>query len=81
MINLYVKFSNPPTEIDYTDFMLPFELLYRDLKSEEVPCENFNIFKIKLLDTVTSCYRKIKSCGIKSNLSSNDTKSLTNLTK
>ena len=81
MINLYVKVCNPPTEIECTDFILPFELLFRDIKSEEVPCENFNIFKIKLLDTVTSSYGKIESCGIKSNLSSDETKSLRNLTK
>ena len=35
-----LQFAIPPTEIEYTDFLLPFELLYRDIKSEEVPSEN-----------------------------------------
>ena len=41
--------------------MLQFELLCRDIKSEEVPCENLNILKNKFLDTLTSSYAKIKS--------------------
>ena len=61
MINSYVQFAIPRNEVEYTDFMLPFELLNRDTKSEEVPCENLNILKNKLLDTATSFYAKIKS--------------------
>ena len=49
MINSYVQFAIPRNEVEYTDFMLPFELLNRDTKSEE------------LLDTATSFYAKIKS--------------------
>ena len=44
-----LQFDIPLTEIEYTDFMLPFKILYRDLKSEEVPSENLNILKNKLL--------------------------------
>ena len=76
-----MQFAIPPDEIEYTDFMIPFELLYREIKSEEVPCKNFNILKNKLLDIATSSYPKIKSWGIKSNLSSNEAKALRNLTK
>ena len=38
-----LQFAIPPTEIEYTDVMLAFELLYRDIKSEEVPSENLKI--------------------------------------
>ena len=61
--------------------MLPFELLYRDIKSEEVPSEKLKILKNKLLDTATSSYAKIKRCRIKSNLSIDEAKALKNLTK
>ena len=61
--------------------MLPSELIYRDIKSEEVPSENLNILKNKLLDTATSSYAKIKSCRIKWNLNSDEAKALINLTK
>ena len=61
--------------------MLPFELLYRDTKSEEVPIENLIILKNKLLDTATSSYAKIESGRIKSNLSTGEAKALRNLTK
>ena len=67
-----LSFAIPPTEIEYTDFMLP---LYRDIKSEEVP---IYILKNKLLDTATSSYAKIKSCRSKSNLSSDKAKALRN---
>ena len=76
-----LQFSIPPAEIEYTDFMLPSELLYRDINSEEVPGENLNILKNKLLDTSTSSYAKIKSCRIKSNLSIDEVKALKNVTK
>ena len=59
--------------------MLPFELLYRDIKSEEVPSENLNNLKNKWLDTTTFSYAEIKSCKIKSNLSSDEVKALRNL--
>ena len=61
--------------------MLPFELLYRDIKSEEVPSESLKILKYKLLDTATSSYAKIKSCRVKSNLSIDEAKVLNSLTK
>ena len=70
-----LQFAIPPTEIEDTDFMLPFELLYRDIKSEEVPSEDLKILKNKLLvDTVTSSYAKTESCRIKSYLSINEAK-------
>ena len=61
--------------------MLPFELLYRDIKSEEVPCENLTILKNIFLDTATSSNAKIKSCRIKSDLSISESKAQRNLTK
>ena len=76
-----LQFAISPTEIEYTDLMLPYELLYRDIKSEEVPSENLTILKNKFLDTATSSYAKIKSCRIRSNLSSNMAEDLKNLTK
>ena len=67
-----LQFLIPPNEIQYTYFMLPFELLHRDIKSEEVPIKNFNTLKNNLLDTATSSYAKIKRCRIKSNVSNDE---------
>ena len=55
-----LQFAIPLTEIEYKDFMLPFELLYRETKSEEVPAENLKTLRNKLLDIATSSYAKIK---------------------
>ena len=76
-----LQFAIPPTEIKYTDFMLPFELLYSDIRSEEVPSKNFRTLKNKLLDTATSSCDKTKSYRIRSNLSSDKAKALKKLTK
>ena len=54
--------------------MLPFELLYRGIKSEEVPSENLTILKNIFLDTATSSNAKIQSFRIKSNLSISESK-------
>ena len=40
-----LQFANPPTEIEHIYFILPFELLHRDIKSEEVHGENLNILR------------------------------------
>ena len=61
--------------------MLPFELLYRDIKSEEAPNENLNILRHKLLDTATFSYPEIKSYVINTNLTSYEAKALKKLTK
>ena len=76
-----LQFAISLTEIEYTDFVLPFELLYRNIKSEEVPIKNLKILKNKLLDTPTSSCAKIKSCSINSNLSIDEAKALKNVTK
>ena len=76
-----LQFAISLTEIEYTDFMLPFELIYRDISSEEVLSENLNNLKNQLLDTTTSSYTKIKNCRKKSNLSSDEAQALRNLTK
>ena len=76
-----MQFGIPHTETEYLDFMLLFELLYRDIKPEEVPSEILNILKTKLLSAATSFYAKIKSYRIKSNLSGNEAKVLRKLTK
>ena len=72
-----LQFAIPPSEIEYTDFMLPLELLYRDIKLVKI----LNIFKNKLLDTAISSHAKIRSCRIKPNFSSGEAKALRNLTK
>ena len=76
-----MQFGIPNTEIEYLDFMLLFEILYRDIKSEKVPSKILNISKAKLLGTGISFYAKIKSYRIKSNGSGNEAKVLRKLTK
>ena len=75
-----LKLAIPPTEIEYSDFMLSFELLCRDMESEDVPNENLKTLKNKLLDTAASSYAKIKSCRIRPNLSSHEAQALKSLT-
>ena len=71
----------PPTEVKYADFMLPSELLFRDIKSEEFPSDSLSIIRNKLLHANSFSFAKTKSCKIKTYLISDEAQALGNITK
>lgn len=46
------QFAVPPTEVEYTHFMLLSDLLLRDMKSEKVHSKNLSAAKNKLLKVI-----------------------------
>ena len=52
-----LNFAIPPKNINYADFMLPFELLYRDVDSLEVSNLDKEFIKSRLRDSAFSSYR------------------------
>ena len=44
-------FSVKPGLIEYSEFLLPFELLFRDIKREDLCNEDMSLIKPRLLDT------------------------------
>ena len=45
-----LNFAVPPKKLKYQDFLLPFELLYRDIKNEEEVQESLIHLKSRLKD-------------------------------
>ena len=50
------NFSVKPKSIEYSEFLLPFELIFRDVKQENLHSEDLSLIKAKLLDTALSSY-------------------------
>lgn len=52
-----LDFSVKPGVIEYSDFLLPFELLFCDMKPEDLCNENMSSIKARLLDTALNSYQ------------------------
>ena len=51
-----LNFSVKPKSIEHSKFLLPFELLFRDVKQENLCIEDLFLRKARLLDTALSSY-------------------------
>ena len=47
--------------IEYSEFLLPFELLFRDVKQENLCSEDLSLMKARLLDTALTPYQSFSS--------------------
>ena len=56
-LNFLVK----PGLIEYSEFLLPFELLFRDIKREDLCNEYMSLIKARLLDTTLTPYQNFSS--------------------
>ena len=76
-----LEFAIPSNKLEYADFMLPFELLLRDIKSTDLSISQTKSVKSKILDTAFSAFDSFNNNTIKSNLSKEEMKALHNLLK
>ena len=68
--------------IEYSEFLLPFELLLRDVKQENVCSEDLSLMKARLLDTALTPYQSFSSDrGPPENSSASEFKALRHLLK
>ena len=51
-----LNFSVKPKSIEYSEFLLPFELLFRDVKQEHLCTEDLSLVKARLLDTASFAF-------------------------
>ena len=51
-----LNFSVKPKSTEYSEFLLPFDLLFRDVKQENLYSEDLSLMKARLLDTALSSY-------------------------
>ena len=51
-----LNFAIPPKKIEYSKFLLPFELLFRDIKSNSESSVDLASVKVRLQDTAFTSY-------------------------
>ena len=56
-----LNFAIKPGLILYSELLLPFELLFRDIKQEDLCIENMSLIKPRLLDTALTSYQNFSS--------------------
>ena len=54
-----LNFSVKSKSIEYSEFLLPFALLFRDVKQENLCNEDLSLMKARLLDTALSSYESL----------------------
>ena len=55
-------------KLEYSDYLLPFELLYRDIKDLDLPNEESNFLKAKIKDSALSSFKLYNEKGAVSRL-------------
>ena len=56
-----LNFSVKPGWIEYSEFLLPFELLFRNIKREDLCNKDMSLIKARLLDTALTSYQNFSS--------------------
>ena len=56
-----LNFSVKPGWIEYSEFLLPFELLFRAIKREDLCNKDMSLIKVRLLDTALTSYQNFSS--------------------
>ena len=74
-----LNFAIAPKNIEYADCLLPFELLFRDIKSDIHSSTDFELIKTRLKDIALSSYQKYNSNISPSNLSKEEFEAFNNL--
>ena len=77
-----LNFVIPPKKIEYSKFLLPFELLFRDIKSDSESSADLASIKVRLQDTAFTSYSAFKKDNSPPfNLSKDEFESLCTLKK
>ena len=76
-----LEFAISPSKLEYADFMLPFELLFRDIKNNDLSIPQTKAVKSKILDTAFSSFDSFNNNKMRSNLSKEELKALHDLRK
>ena len=76
-----LEFAIPPNKLEYADFMLPFELLFGDIKNTNLSIPQTKPIKSKILGKAFSSSDSFNNNKMRSNLSKEELKALHNLRK
>ena len=75
-----LSFAIPPKTIEYSEFLVPFEILFRDINSLEVSNLNKDCVKSRLRDSAYTSFKQVSKISEK-NLSKGEVGALNNLVK
>ena len=77
-----LNFSVKPKSTEYSGFLLPLELLFRDVKQENFHSEDLSVIKARLLDTALSSYESFfRDQSPSENVTASEFKALRHLSK
>ena len=76
-----LNFAIPPDKLEYSDYLLPFELLYHDIKDLDMPNEKPNFLKAKIKDCALSSFKLYNEKGSVSSLNKDEINALKELSK
>ena len=76
-----LQFVLPPKRLEYADYMLPFELLFYDIKTNDLTTSQSSSLKSKLWDTAFTSYNFLERKRPVCYLSEAELNALENLTK
>ena len=60
MLSRALNFAIPPKNINYADYLLPFELLFRAIDLCEIPSYDKEFIRSRLRDFVFASFRRFK---------------------
>ena len=75
-----MNFCLPPKQLKYADYLVHFELFYRDIRNLEILSNDLDFVKTKTKETALSSFRQYNK-NAQQNLSKEEFAALTNLSK
>ena len=63
-----MNFAIPPKTLEYADYVLPFELLYRDIDNLDITTEKKEVLKTRIKDCAFSSFNSYNETGAPLNL-------------
>ena len=76
-----LNFAIPPDKLEYSDFLLPFELLYREIQNLDVTDQKKQILKARIKDSALSSFNSYNKDSPTLNLAEEEFASLKSLSK
>ena len=76
-----LNFAIPPDKLEYSDYLLLFELLYHDIKDLDLPNGKTNFLKAKIKDCALSSFKLYNEKGAVSSLNKDEIVALKTLSK
>ena len=76
-----LNFAIPPDKLEYSDFLLPFELLYRDIQNLDVTDQKKQVLKARIKDSAVSSFSSYNKNNAALNLIKEEFTSLKSLSK